>query len=54
MEHFLTLAYTQEIRRAFRLTRRAIAGWLIAPLTIAFVLTASGPGHTEVLSRATN
>ncbi|MFZ1951347.1 MAG: tripartite tricarboxylate transporter substrate binding protein [Pseudolabrys sp.] len=47
MEHFLTLAYTQEIRRAFRLTRRAIAGWLIAPLTIALVLTASGPGHTE-------
>ena len=47
MESCLTLAYTQNIHRASHLIRRVIGGWLIALLSIAFVVTASRPGHAE-------
>ena len=47
MKSFLTSAYTQEMHGASQLTRRIIGGSLIALFSIAFVFTASRPGHTE-------
>ena len=47
MKSFLTSAYTQKIHGASQLTRRIIGGSLIALFSIAFVFTASRPGHTE-------